>query len=139
MFGVSFTELVMVFVVALLLFGPERLPQMARQLGKVLGDLRRGSDAVKREFYNSVYPPQDEISRDLRTTAQELRSLTSEFSSIPKLPTMHDILADSNAAPPKLPPGGGRAASAPSVEIKEQEAPPETAPHRQRTDDKGDA
>lgn len=134
MFGVSFTELVMVFVVALLLFGPDRLPQMARQLGKVLGELRKGSDAVKREFYNSVYPPQDDLRRDLSATAQELRSLKSEFSSIPKLPTMHDILRDPNTPSPPLPPGGGRATTTQSVNSD--------TPEKQDYDkgnDKGDA
>jgi Tat protein translocase TatB subunit len=120
MFGVSFTELVMVFIVALLLFGPEQLPQMARQLGKLMAELRKGSDAVRREFYNSVYPPADEITRDLASTTKDLRALKSEFlsSPLPKLevPTVGELLSPSQSPPEtpttenKLPPGGGRAA-----------------------------
>lgn len=75
MFGVSFPELCIVFVVVLLVFGPDKLPEAARTLGKWLGDLRRGSDAVRREFYNSVYRPADEIrdfKSELRTVGREL-------------------------------------------------------------------
>lgn len=57
MFGVSFFELVTIFAVALIVFGPERLPEIARSLGKLAGDVRRTSDQMKREFYNQVYAP----------------------------------------------------------------------------------
>lgn len=50
MFGIGFWEVVLVAVVALLVFGPEKLPEMARALGKAMGELRRSVDEVKREF-----------------------------------------------------------------------------------------
>ena len=72
MFGISFPELIVVFVVALLAFGPERLPELARKLGRLSAELRRGSDSLRREFYNSVYVPAPEFDRSA------LRPLTSE-------------------------------------------------------------
>ena len=68
MFGMSFGELVIIMVVALIVFGPERLPHIASQMGKIAADLRKTSDSFRREFYNSVYIPSDEfktIERDL--------------------------------------------------------------------------
>jgi len=50
MFGLSLTEIVVVAVVALLVLGPERIPGVARSLGKILADLRRAVDEVKFEF-----------------------------------------------------------------------------------------
>jgi sec-independent protein translocase protein TatB len=83
MFGVSLTELIVIFLVALILFGPEQLPEIARQLGKLVGEFRRGSDALKREFYNSVYPPAQELKRDFEAEARQLRSLKAEVVAPP--------------------------------------------------------
>ncbi len=50
MFGIGPEELILVLIVALLVLGPERLPRVARDLGRVVGDLRRTSDEFREEF-----------------------------------------------------------------------------------------
>lgn len=42
-----------VLVLALLVLGPERLPKVARDLGKIVGELRRTSDELRDEFLNA--------------------------------------------------------------------------------------
>ena len=49
MFGFGFSEIVVILVVALLVFGPKRLPEIARTLGKSMGELRRTLDDIKHE------------------------------------------------------------------------------------------
>lgn len=43
MFGVGMTEIVVILVIALLIFGPNKLPELARSLGKGFGEFRRAS------------------------------------------------------------------------------------------------
>lgn len=81
MFGVSFTEIVVVALVALLLFGPDELPRIAKTLGRFMGDFRRQSDSLRKEFYNSVYPPAQDFRRELENEARSLRSLKNEVLS----------------------------------------------------------
>ena len=50
MFGVGPSELVMVFLLVLLLFGPSKLPQMARDIGRFVGEARRSIDEFKDEL-----------------------------------------------------------------------------------------
>ena len=50
MFGIGPEELILVLIVALLVLGPERLPKVARDVGRVVGDLRRTSDEFREEF-----------------------------------------------------------------------------------------
>jgi Tat protein translocase TatB subunit len=53
MFGIGPEELVLVLIVALLVLGPERLPRVARDVGRVVGELRRTSDEFREEFMNA--------------------------------------------------------------------------------------
>ena len=49
MFDIGFTELLVIFVVALLVVGPEQLPVVAKKVGLYLGRLRRSFQAIKDE------------------------------------------------------------------------------------------
>ena len=50
MFDIGFQELVLIFVIALLVFGPKNLPQLGRSLGRAMREFRRASD----EFRNTI-------------------------------------------------------------------------------------
>jgi Tat protein translocase TatB subunit len=47
MFDIGIQELVLVFLVALLVFGPKRLPELGRSLGKFMLEIRKGITEVK--------------------------------------------------------------------------------------------
>lgn len=50
MFDIGFSELVVIALVALLVFGPKRLPEMARTAGFWMGRIRRFMDNVKQDL-----------------------------------------------------------------------------------------
>ncbi len=53
MFGVGPEELLLILFIALLVLGPERMPKLARDLGKFVNDMRRTSDELREEFLNA--------------------------------------------------------------------------------------
>src|SRR2546430_15378519 len=53
MFGVGPEELVLILIIALIVLGPERMPKVARAIGRVVGDLQRTSDQLREEFINA--------------------------------------------------------------------------------------
>jgi sec-independent protein translocase protein TatB len=63
MFGISFSELLLVGLVALLVLGPERLPGAARTAGLWVGRLKRSFNAIKQEVEREIGA--DEIRRQL--------------------------------------------------------------------------
>ena len=53
MFGIGTGELMLLLVLALIVLGPERMPKLARDLGRALAEFRRTSDELKSEFLNA--------------------------------------------------------------------------------------
>jgi len=57
MFGLGFTEILVILVVALLVFGPDRLPELARNLGRGLAEFRRASSDLRRSVMEAAEEP----------------------------------------------------------------------------------
>jgi TatA/E family protein of Tat protein translocase len=57
MFGLGFTEILVILVVALLVFGPDRLPELARNLGRGLAEFRRASNDLRRSVLEASEEP----------------------------------------------------------------------------------
>ncbi len=63
MFGIGVTELGIILVVALLVFGPKRLPELARTLGRGMGEFRRASNELRQSL--ALDDLQNDLRRDL--------------------------------------------------------------------------
>jgi TatA/E family protein of Tat protein translocase len=62
-------EIIMIFIVGLLLFGPRKMPQIGRSIGRALGEFRRASNEFKRTV-------EDEVAADeIRSIEKDLRDI----------------------------------------------------------------
>ena len=52
--NIGFPELIIIFVVALLVFGPKRLPELGRSLGRGLTEFRRASSELKSSIEREI-------------------------------------------------------------------------------------
>ena len=50
MFGIGGSELIVILVIALIVVGPQRLPELARTIGKVFGEFQKATDDLKQEM-----------------------------------------------------------------------------------------
>src|SRR5271154_2634311 len=50
----GFSETIFLFFLALLIFGPKKLPEIARQVGKVLNELKRASNEFKAQIESEI-------------------------------------------------------------------------------------
>jgi len=70
MFNVGGQELLIIFLVALIVLGPTRLPEVARQAGKLYGDFKRVSSGFQRDFQQAMRDPVGDAIRDVTATAE---------------------------------------------------------------------
>ena len=69
MFGIGAPELVVILVVALVVLGPKRLPELAKGLGRTLGEFRRATSGISEELSNARIMLEEEV-RQAEQTAQ---------------------------------------------------------------------
>jgi len=112
MFDISFTEILVIAVVALVVLGPERLPQVARTLGHLLGRAQRYVNDVKNDIQQemeleelnklktSVQEAAHSIENTVRAEINQFQDLTAETKSITATPPVPPSETVAEAAPP---------------------------------------
>ncbi|MDZ5604158.1 Sec-independent protein translocase protein TatB [Pseudomonas sp. RP23018S] len=106
MFGISFGELLLVGLVALLVLGPDRLPGAARTAGLWIGRLKRSFNSIKMEVEREIGA--DDIRRQLHNEhilamEQEARRILDPKASAPAEPADAPPAAPADATPPAAP------------------------------------
>jgi len=74
-------ELVVIFVVALLVLGPDKLPQYARKFGAALREFRKASSDATEEIRKSVIDPLEEAQKPLREAMEPIEDLGAEVKA----------------------------------------------------------
>ena len=71
MFGpIGFPELIIIFAVALLVFGPKKLPEVGRAIGKALREFRRTTDEIKEKLEEEI---QADDFKEIKTEINEFK------------------------------------------------------------------
>ncbi len=96
MFGIGLPEMLLIMALALIVIGPDKLPDLARSLAKGLMELKKTAESLKTSFAEEGNPL-DEIRPELEKAAQSLKNdLLSDTS--PEL--LEHITTDSNKLHP---------------------------------------
>lgn len=84
MFGIGFQELIIIAVIALLIVGPKKLPDLAKTLGKGFSEFRKATDGITDDFKQTMQSddkPQDNGLKDsllLKTEQEEPKPVASD-------------------------------------------------------------
>jgi TatA/E family protein of Tat protein translocase len=95
MFGIGFQEMLIILVVVLIFFGPKRLPDLAKSLGKGIAEFKKASEEVRKGIEDVV----KEESAEGTTKPPE------DLSSYGKAPGSPPPTSTGPAMPNTLPPG----------------------------------
>ncbi|GAB4445921.1 MAG: hypothetical protein Kow0031_28500 [Anaerolineae bacterium] len=77
--GIGFAELMFILVIAMMVFGPRRLPEIAAKAGKMVGDLRRMSRGVMIEWQREINAA-TQLDEELKKTRDELVGVKNELA-----------------------------------------------------------
>jgi sec-independent protein translocase protein TatB len=96
--NLSFSEMVFIFVVALIIFGPKKLPEIGRQIGKALNEFKRASNEFKAQI-------EAEISQiDTKPYAHVLAPEAPPLGAIPARSVIEPVIEPVAALPEAPPP-----------------------------------
>ena len=119
MFDISFGELMVIGVVALVVIGPEKLPKVARTVGALVGCAQRYVSDVKADIHREVNLSElKQVQSDLTSAAEHFqqsmqKEITEAQQSVAQVATeaQHAVAAPSSASP-VTPPAAPAATSA---------------------------
>jgi Tat protein translocase TatB subunit len=83
MFGIGLPELFVILAVALIVLGPQRLPEVARMLGRAYGQLRRASEEFQQTIRQDLaaLERQEDINRN-KAVAEEIRERCADLEDL---------------------------------------------------------
>ena len=106
----GFQELLVIFIIALLVFGPKKLPELGKSLGKGLREFKRATNELKSTWDDHI----QEAEREVTSTAKDFRDIGKDLE--------RDVNSELNrasetagaAATPATPPSSTEGPAAPS-------------------------
>src|SRR5258706_3196104 len=100
---IGMQEMVVIFLVALVLFGPKKLPELGKTLAKAVTEFRRAQSDLKATFEREMHS----IEKETEALKEETRQATVDFSSYSNIDLMGNSGSSdqrSSAATPEHPP-----------------------------------
>ena len=126
-FGIGLPEMAVIAAIGLLVFGPKRLPELGKTLGKTLKGFQSASSQFEQEFRKAV----DTVSNDtVSTTAVSATAVSASAVSAPAVSATADSATAVSLSPVSaavesaeaLAPGAGSVAVAPTETLAERQS-----------------
>ena len=93
----GFQELLVIFVIALLVFGPKKLPELGKSLGKGLREFKRATNELKASWDDQMQDAENEIS----STAKEFRDIQKDVNASMNKTAEPNPVAPATSTPPE--------------------------------------
>jgi TatA/E family protein of Tat protein translocase len=78
---VSGGELLVIMIVVFLVFGPDKMPEIARKIGKVMNQMKKATSDISREFTNQTSELKNELTSVQNQVKEEVDNVKREMNS----------------------------------------------------------
>jgi sec-independent protein translocase protein TatB len=115
----SFSETIFLFFLALIIFGPKKLPEIARQAGRLLAELRRASNEFKSQIETEIAHLEVEKSQTVLPPATPPQGAVASWSLSPATSEVVPQESGETGSPPadSSPPSSTPAVSEPTTAV----------------------
>ncbi len=126
MFGIGFPELIVILVVALLVVGPSKLPELAKSMGRALGEFRRMADDVKETLEEEAFKEEQKAEDPGQT---EVEQAAGHYGEAGEGTSSEDTPAGTERREPPVAEKGAEEAEAMYTEARSGGEPRREGPH----------
>jgi len=131
-FGIGPLEIALVVLIAFIVLGPERIPEVMRQLGKWTRQLREFTNNITRDYGSDI----QQLTGEITALQEEFRSIQREITQVATGFMTNTMPTDLNnsIAPQNMPPAEPPAEPAPGAAPQPIESPSDPAPAQSHDD-----
>src|SRR5207237_9349900 len=99
--NLGFPEMIFIFLLALIIFGPKKLPEIGRQIGKALNEFKRASNEFKAQIESEI-SHLDVENHQILPTAEPPAGAVSADSTVMDTATDHELHTEQQNEPQSI-------------------------------------
>jgi sec-independent protein translocase protein TatB len=124
-------EMLFIFLMALVVFGPKKLPELARQLGKIMGEFKRATNDFKYQIENEIEQLEYQERNEQREKSRAQQLVDGELTILPPPPpgSISSSLATGSGRPVEEPTHDVDSHEPEQMNLPTEEPSEQPAPH----------
>lgn len=96
---ISSGELILIFMAIFLVFGPKKIPEFARKMGKIMFEFRKAANNITKEFNQETGAMKDELNETREIISQQTEQIKTEITKSKQKITDNLKTEDNNTQP----------------------------------------